>query len=80
MRFLSVITAIIVMATMYMLVFEREAVVAFAAGSAPEEAAPDADSEAAAAPPEAERVSVVALSSKADVVDQVVLVRGRTEA
>jgi multidrug efflux system membrane fusion protein len=65
----------LVSASLYLLVIEREAVLAFAAGGAPE--AEDAPEETA---PRVERVSVVAMASVAREIEQIVLVRGRTEA
>lgn len=76
MRFFSIVTALLVSATLYLLVFEREAVLAFAAGEAPGDGI---EGEAAEAEP-VDRVSVVAMASKARTIEQVVLVRGRTEA
>lgn len=74
MRPVSLLTAALVTAALYLLVFEREALVAFAQGDATK--AEDASIE-----PEPERrVSVVALRSTAQQIDSVVVVRGRTEA
>ena len=77
MRLLPLLTAVLVTAALYLLVMEREALLAFADGeagsaaeSAPETAAED----------EAKRVRVVALRSVAREVDTGVLLRGRTEA
>ncbi len=85
MRIFSVITAIMVMAALYLLVFERQRIVDFAAGG---DAAQMSDSPKndVTAPDEAtdqlpERlVSVVALPSQAQLITSAVLVRGQTEA
>ena len=75
MRFFSVLLALIVGAVLYLLVFERERVLAFAAGEDVEV------SVAETAPVESERtVSVVAMRSHAQAVDSAVLIRGQTEA
>ena len=76
MRFFSIVTAVLVSATLYLLVFEREAVLAFAEGG-DTGAAPDAAQPEAAA---VKRVSVVVMTSRARMIEQAVLVRGRTEA
>lgn len=77
MRLLPLLTAVMVTAALYLLVMEREALLAFAngdAGSAAEAAAePGAEDEV-------QRVRVVALRSSAREVDTGVLLRGRTEA
>ncbi|MEL7212618.1 MAG: efflux RND transporter periplasmic adaptor subunit [Pseudomonadota bacterium] len=74
MRLISLLTAILVTATLYLVVFERDALLAFAAvtedGTEQGETAEDAQ----------ERVSVVAMRSVAREIDSAVLVRGRTEA
>ncbi|WP_099826390.1 efflux RND transporter periplasmic adaptor subunit [Oceaniglobus indicus] len=74
MRLFSVLTAVVVAVTLYLLVFERDAVLSFAgndtlAGAAAEDA-PDTDN----------AVSVVALRTQARDIDSAVLLRGRTEA
>lgn len=83
MRIFPIITAILVMTALYLLVFEREKVVNFAAGTDPltAEASEEivkpqnsADNE------EMKRVSVVVISSKAQQIASAVLVRGQTEA
>ena len=74
MRILPILTAILVTLSLYMFVFEREALVAFASGEAP------AASEADEAPAENRKVSVVAFKSRAEQIDSVVVVRGQTEA
>ena len=85
MRIFSIITAILVMAGLYMLVFEREQLLDFANGGGAEESTEDTamdanvpvEEEMAEARP---RVAVVALQSQAKSIDSAVLVRGRTEA
>ncbi|PTX55626.1 multidrug efflux system membrane fusion protein [Litoreibacter ponti] len=85
MRIFSIVTAILVTATLYLLVFEREALLDFATGG---DAAPAPETETSAdAPPVAETaaddarvVSVVAMRSTAQAIDNAVLLRGRTEA
>lgn len=77
MRSASVLTALFVLASLYLLVFEREALVAIASGeSADESAAEEADSDDETA----ERVPVVAIRSEEVDVERTILVRGRTEA
>ncbi|MBJ3763566.1 efflux RND transporter periplasmic adaptor subunit [Maribius pontilimi] len=75
MRLFSILTALIVAGCLYLLVFEREAVLGFAGadavvGSEGEETV-DLD---------AERISVVAIRSEAQMIDTAVVTRGRTEA
>jgi multidrug efflux system membrane fusion protein len=82
MRIVPILTAIAVIAVLFLLVFQREAVLSFA-GLEPEAAAP-----VAAPAPELpgagsegpRRVSVVALDSSATEIDSAVVLRGRTEA
>ena len=76
MRFFSIITAILVSFSLYLLVFERETLLAFALGDAGSEGAPQEEAVVEASP----RVGVVALASAATPIEQIVLVRGRTEA
>ncbi len=76
MRILPILTALLVSAVLYLLVFEREAVTEFAEGDALHEATE-------ATPPDddvTERVSVVAMTSSERAISLAVLVRGRTEA
>ena len=93
MRFFSILLAGAVTFALYVGVFERDRLLAFATG---EEAAPGADAEEVAAvdvapapsraavpaPPDepARRVSVVALRSQAEPIESTVIVRGQTEA
>lgn len=75
MRIMPLVTAVVVSVTLYALVFERDALLAFAQvdpGTAQDDAGADAD----AIPP----VSVVAMTSTAVTVDSAVVLRGRTEA
>jgi len=73
MRFMSLITAIIVSLSLYALVFEREALLAFAqVNPAPEDVSTDVET--------INPVSVVAMTSSAVTVDSAVILRGRTEA
>ncbi len=91
MRFFPILTAALVTAVLYLLIFERDRVIEFAmrAGPTPpaegRQAAPDAPDAADAAPAagssEAEDlISVVVLRSAAREIPGAVLVRGRTEA
>ena len=72
MRVMPILTAIIVAAVLYALVFERDALLAFAQVERPDEVA--------TVEAEAELVRVVALHSEAQVVDTAVILRGQTEA
>lgn len=76
MKITPLLTALLVTAALYMFVFERETLIAFAQGNAGEETAPssagDAEGETA--------VRVVAMRSEAQNVDSAVVLRGRTEA
>ncbi len=88
MRIVSIFTAIVVVTALYLLVFQREALLGFARGdetpvatetaAATGEDTPDAAT-AETVTPEG-TVAVVALKSEASVVDSAVVVRGRTEA
>lgn len=88
MRPVPVIIAIVVAATLYMLVFERDRLLSFAAGEEPSEAVQTTEPAATAqqdapettADNEGRVVSVVALKSTASQIDSAVLLRGRTEA
>lgn len=75
MRIIPALTALLVTAFLYLVVFERDALLLFASGGeAPEAtAAPDAA-------PEMVAVGVVARHSLAQVIDSAVIVRGQTEA
>jgi len=85
MRIFSIITAILVMTALYLLVFERQRIVEFAARSggdvSGEALATPAPDETSAVDEPAERlVSVVVLASEARTIASAVLVRGQTEA
>lgn len=85
MRLFPIITAVLVMAVLYLVVFERDRLLSFAGNeaTAPVE---EVAAEAPAPPPAAEEeeparvVSVVAMRSGAKLVDSAVVLRGRTEA
>lgn len=79
MRILPLLTAILVSAALYLLVFERDRLTAFAAGESPAAEVPEAV-EAPPGEPEARRIRVVARISEAREIDNAVLARGRTEA
>lgn len=85
MRIFPIITAVLVMAALYLLVFERESILKFAAEQGPAPAtqtAADAPKDQETTPDVAAEglVSVVALASQARNIDSAVVVRGRTEA
>ncbi len=92
MRVTPIITAIIVTAGLYLIIFERDRVLNFARGTDAEistetngtEMAGDTSYAAEASPPDnaqgISRVSVTALKSTAQEIDSAVLLRGRTEA
>jgi multidrug efflux system membrane fusion protein len=73
MRIMPIVTAVVVSVTLYSLVFEREALMAFA------QVDPD-DQTTAAEEDTITPVSVVAMTSEAQTVDSAVILRGRTEA
>ncbi|MBT8410837.1 MAG: efflux RND transporter periplasmic adaptor subunit, partial [Octadecabacter sp.] len=73
MRLMPLLTAIIVSFSLYVLVFEREALLAFAQVTTEDSAEEDAADEI-------RPVSVVAMTSLAQSVDSAVVLRGRTEA
>lgn len=78
MKTISILTAILVSAFLYLLVFERDNLFAFAqsdVGTSQTPAAPDADPQTGAS-----AVKVVAIHSTARTVDSAVILRGRTEA
>ena len=80
MRLFPIITAIVVVAALYLLIFERDRVLDFAGT---EEVAATVVEETEEAPPEAEQsnaVAVVAYKSEAKTIDGAVILRGRTEA
>lgn len=76
MRIIPFLTAMLVMAVLYLLIFERDAVLAFAQSGTEvvaEEAGTDAELEAL-------KVAVVVQQSEASMIDSAVILRGRTEA
>jgi len=81
MRVIPVLTAVLVTGVLYLAVFEREALVAFARG---EETAEVTSTAAATAPDTEEEaaptISVVAFRSVAQTIDSAVILRGQTEA
>ncbi len=82
MRIVSIITAILVVVSLYLLVFQRDNLLGFAgvnpdAAEAAEEVAETASEDTRPSEP---TVSVVALKSEARTVDGAVVLRGRTEA
>jgi len=79
MRLIPILIAIVVSALIYAFVFERERLVALLSAPAPEATAP-ADENATAPSTEQSKVGVVAIHSKARVIDSAVILRGRTEA
>lgn len=76
MKITPILMAILVSAALYLFVFEREALIAFAQGSAPETEAEASVQEESGA----QAVRVVAMTSLAETVDSAVVLRGRTEA
>lgn len=85
MRILSILLAVVVTTALFMFVLQRETLLGFAGIGADEAeisetvVAPEDTPEAVAPSPE-RRVSVVALASVAQTVDNAVVLRGRTEA
>jgi multidrug efflux system membrane fusion protein len=84
MRLFSIVTAIVVTLALYLIVFERDRLLSFAYGGsdAPvvEADAATAETPAPVASEGARVVSVVAMRSTAQAIDNAVLLRGRTEA
>ncbi|MEL7179402.1 MAG: efflux RND transporter periplasmic adaptor subunit [Pseudomonadota bacterium] len=81
MKIIPILTAVLVLAGLYMVVFERETLVGFAGGGA-EEAVVATEETAAEDTDDSNEslVGVVALRSVAQIVDSAVILRGRTEA
>ncbi|MBS9718563.1 efflux RND transporter periplasmic adaptor subunit [Pseudohalocynthiibacter aestuariivivens] len=79
MRFFSVLTAILVSGFLYALIMERESLLSFASGDPSVSEAPAGEAEEVPSEPK-RLVSVVALRTMAQTVDQAVLLRGQTEA
>ena len=82
MRIIPVITALIVLAGLYLVVFERETLVGFAQNTPAEEVTETADTAEVmtGVVDNASVVGVVALHSVAQTIDSAVILRGRTEA
>jgi multidrug efflux system membrane fusion protein len=84
MRFVPILTAVAVTLALYAVVFERDALVAFALGNA--DTADTAEAEAAegaaaaSGVPEGRAIRVVAVHSKAQTIDSAVVLRGQTQA
>lgn len=79
MRVLPLLTALMVTGFLYLIVFERDRLVAFAAGEASAQAAAPAET-APAEEAAVRRIAVVVQRSVAQAVDNAVLARGQTEA
>ena len=82
MRFFPILTALAVIAVLYLLVFERDRLLAVARNEPVAEAAVTEDTETAARPAAVatRAVAVVAFRSAAQVVESAVLLRGQSEA
>lgn len=82
MRILPIITAVLVMAALYLLVFERQDILNFATGEDPVQDTEMLETAGETLPAErpTSLVSVVAIASSARNIDSAVIVRGRTEA
>ena len=81
MRVFSILTAIVVVAVLYFIVFERDALQEFAGASNAAASTDSAETDVAESDAEeTTSVSVVALRVKAQTVDGAVILRGRTEA
>lgn len=86
MRFFSILLAVVVMTALFLFVLQRDALLGFA-GIRAEEAeigetamSPEADAPDAVAPVTERRVSIVAVTSTAQTVENAIVLRGRTEA
>lgn len=87
MRIVPMLTAAVVTASLYMVVIERDSLIAFARGDTPGSAASETGSGAAPQPAEtgaaaetSSKVGVVALRSQARTVGSAVILRGQTKA
>ncbi|PCJ05033.1 MAG: efflux transporter periplasmic adaptor subunit [Rhodobacteraceae bacterium] len=85
MRLIPLITAIVVTASLYMLVIERDALMAFARGENPQSAIETVDAPPATAAETVldvaeNRIGVVVLRSEARAIDSAVILRGQTQA
>ena len=79
MKIVPIVTAILVSAFLYLLVFERDRLLEFAASDAPTAAAADVQPAEPASTVDA-AIRVIALASVAQEIDSAVLLRGRTQA
>lgn len=79
MKIVPIITAVLVSAFLYLLVFERDRLLDFASGGEQSVAAVVAKTPEETAPPE-NIIRVVALASTAQEIDSAVIMRGRTQA
>ncbi|MFT7509646.1 MAG: multidrug efflux system membrane fusion protein, partial [Sulfitobacter sp.] len=86
MRFFSILLAVVVMTALFLFVLQRDALLGFAGIGADEAEtgetamSPEADAPDAVAPITERRVSIVALTSTAQTVENAIVLRGRTEA
>ncbi len=86
MKIIPLVTAVLVTAFLYMLVFERDALLAFAQGDATEQEAETSESSSQAVDTEdesdedASAIRVFAMKSVAQQIDSAVVLRGQTEA
>ncbi len=87
MRLIPLITAILVTAGLYLAVFERDALLAFALGNTKPQQAQEETDVAGAVPdftakpaPKSKKIGVVVLRSVAQTVDSAVVLRGQTQA
>jgi multidrug efflux system membrane fusion protein len=80
MRLIPFITAALVTAALYLAVFQREALLAFARGEDGAAVAAAEDSPATASAPAPAEIGVVVLKSRAQPVDSAVILRGQTKA
>ncbi|WP_370300918.1 efflux RND transporter periplasmic adaptor subunit [Pseudooceanicola sp.] len=82
MRTIPVLTAIVVMVVLYLAVFQRDALLGFARGADSGVATETVDGDGAApqAEPDSRAVGVVALRSRAEAINNAVILRGQTQA
>ncbi|MBK0327168.1 efflux RND transporter periplasmic adaptor subunit [Rhodobacteraceae bacterium F11138] len=80
MRLIPVLTAILVMLALYGIVFEREALFAFARGETSTEPVETGDGDQAQDSPATPLIGVVAVHSQAQQIDSAVILRGQTAA
>lgn len=80
MKLTHIIIALLVCGFLYLLVFERDRLTAFASGEAQNTDTPQADAGITPAPADKALVSVIALKSTAKPVESAILLRGRTQA